>query len=214
MLVFRENLRKLVYLIITIGFGVANAGSYDDFFVAVTRDDARTIRELLQRGFDPNSRSPDGQTGLLLALRDGSLNAAEAMLSSAALEVNALNTVGESALMVSALHGRIDWSLRLLERGAKVNKSGWSPLHYAATGPEPKLVQRLLDRGAAIDADSPNRSTALMMAARYGTETSVDLLLARGADPRRRNDLGMTAADFARSGGREALAARLEKLTR
>jgi ankyrin repeat protein len=53
-----------------------------------------------------------------------------------------------------------------------------------------------------------------MMAARYGNEASVDLLLARGADPRARNDRSMNAAEFARSAGREALAARLEALAR
>jgi hypothetical protein len=90
-----------------------------------------------------------------------------------------------------------------------VNKPGWSPLHYAATGPDPKIVELLLDRGAVVDADSPNRSTPLMMAARYGKEGSVKLLLARGADPKRTNDLNQTAADFARSAGRESLAAQL-----
>ena len=75
-------------------------------------------------------------------------------------------------------------------------------------------MQLLLDKGAALEAESPNGSTPLMMAAGYGAEASVDLLLARGADPRRRNDLQLTAADFARRAQREALAARLDKLAR
>jgi uncharacterized protein len=83
-------------------------------------------------------------------------------------------------------------------------------LHYAASGPEPKLLAWLLDQGAAIDAPSPNRTTALMMAARYGAIDGADLLLARGANARLRNDRELSAADFARMAGREALAARLE----
>jgi ankyrin repeat protein len=71
-----------------------------------------------------------------------------------------------------------------------------------------------LDKGATIEALSPNRSTPLMMAARYGSEASVDLLLARGANTRLRNDRDMNAADFARSAGRDALAARLDALAR
>ena len=67
----------------------------------------------------------------------------------------------------------------------------------------------LLDRGAPIDAPSPNRSTPLMMAARYGAEANVDLLLARGADLRLRNDLDLDAADFAKLGAREFLLPRL-----
>jgi ankyrin repeat protein len=53
-----------------------------------------------------------------------------------------------------------------------------------------------------------------MMAAQYGSEASVELLLSRGADPKARNDRGLGAADFARLGQRDALAARLEALAR
>jgi ankyrin repeat protein len=48
-----------------------------------------------------------------------------------------------------------------------------------------------------------------MMAARYGAEATVDLLLARGADKQLRNDLGLDATEFARLGGRDFLLARL-----
>jgi ankyrin repeat protein len=82
-------------------------------------------------------------------------------------------------------------------------------LHYAATGPEPCLVALLLERGAQVDAPSPNGSTALMMAARYGSDDSAFLLLAKGASTSARNQKDMNAADFARSVGRDALAAKL-----
>jgi ankyrin repeat protein len=177
----------------------------------VNRDDGRTVRQLIERGFDPNSRDPKGQAALHLALRDGSLVVAEALWASPALDVSALNANGESPLMMAALRGNLAWAQRLLERGAQVQKDGWSPIHYAATGPEPKLVALLLDKGAPIDAESPNRSTPLMMASRYGAEASVDLLLARGADARRRNDLNLSAVDFARQAGRDFLVERLQK---
>jgi len=199
------------YLVVGMWFSVANAGAYEDFFQAVNRDDGRTVRQLIERGFDPNSRDPKGQAALHLALRDESLGVAEALWASPALDVSALNANGESPLMMAALRGNLAWAQRLLERGAQVHKDGWSPIHYAATGPEPKLVALLLDKGAAIDAESPNRSTPLMMASRYGAEASVDLLLARGADARRRNDLNLSAVDFARQAGRDFLVERLQK---
>ncbi|HWR86846.1 MAG TPA: ankyrin repeat domain-containing protein [Acidiferrobacterales bacterium] len=186
------------------------AGAYEDFFDAVKRDDGDTVRALVLRGMDPNSRSPQGQTALHLALRDRSLRVADALWASPALDVNALNASGETPLMLAALRGDIGWVNRLIERGAKVHQEGWSPLHYAATGNEPRIVALLLDRGAPIDAPSPNRSTPLMMAARYGAEASVDLLLARGADKRLRNDLGLDAGAFAKLGGREFLLQRLD----
>ena len=192
----------------------AQADAVDDavsFFRAVGVDNARTVRSLLAAGFDPNTTDPKGQRPLYLAMRDESFQVAELLLSHLALQVDATNAVDETALMMAALKGRLDWVQRLLDRGAQANRSGWTALHYAASGPEPKVLGLLLDRGAQIDAPSPNRTTALMMAARYGDERSVDLLLARGADARAKNDLGLNASDFAQRGGRESLAARLKK---
>jgi len=193
--------------------GPARAGSYEDFFIAITRDNAGTITELLQRGFDANSRDANGQTGLFLALRAESLKAANAIIQGPGLDVDARNNAGETALMMAALRGQTAQARQLLQRGATVNQTGWTPLHYAATGPRTELVATFLDQGAQIDAPSPNGSTPLMMASRYGPEASVDLLLARGADLNRRNEQGLGAADFARLGGRESLAERLAART-
>jgi ankyrin repeat protein len=206
-----KHLKYVFYLIVVMTFSGARAGAYEDFFQAVNRNDDRTIRQLLERGFDPNSRDPQGQTALHLALRDESSTVAEALWTSASLDVSAVNASGETPLMMAALRGNLGWAQRLLQRGAQVHKEGWSPIHYAATGPEPKMVALLLEKGAPIDAESPNRSTPLMMASRYGAEAGVDLLLARGADARRRNDLNLSAIDFARQGGRDFLVERLQK---
>jgi len=214
MRILMDHLKKAAYLFVAIGFSSSFAGSYEDFFRAVEVNDGSVVRTLIQRGFDANSRDPKGQTGLILALRGGAFDAADALLKAPNLDVNALNDAGESALMMAALKGQADWSQRLIEHGASIAKPGWSPIHYAATGPDTAVVKLLLDKGAPIDARSPNGSTPLMMAAQYGAETSVELLLQRGADPRVRNERGLTAADFARLAKREALATRLEHAQR
>ncbi len=201
--------RYSLYIAVNICVCAAYAGSYEDFFQAVNRDDGEAVKALVQRGFDVNSRNPEGQTALHLALRDQAPRVALALWAVAALDVNALNASGESPLMMAGLRGSMEWAGRLIERGAKVHQDGWSPLHYAATGPDPKVVAMLLDRGAPIDARSPNNTTPLMMAAGYGAEASVDLLLARGANKRLFNDRGLDAAAFAKSGGRAFLVDRL-----
>ncbi len=202
--------RFVFYLVLAFGISSSIAGSYEDYFRALEVDDAGTVSGLLERGFDPNAPDENGQVGLYLALRDGALKVAATLLAHPELKVDAVNAADETPLMMAALRGNREWTQRLLDRGAQLNRRGWTPLHYAASGPEPKLLTLLLERGALIEAASPNRTTPLMMAARYGAPGAAEVLLARGADPRARNDLGLTAADFARQAGREALAASLQ----
>lgn len=202
----RNFFKTLLHLLVFIGFSAANAGSYDDFFVAINRDDPSTVRRLLDRGFDPNTRSPQGQYGLYLALREASLGVAGVLLDSPKTEVEARNLDDESPLMIAALKGHVDMVRRLLAREADVNKTGWTPLHYAATGGNVEVIRLLLDAHAYIDAESPNGTTPVMMAARYGSDDAVKALIEAGADVTLRNQLGMTAQDFARGAGRDRLA--------
>jgi uncharacterized protein len=203
-----------LYLVVVIGFSAARADAYVDFFRAVNLDDARTVNQLLARGFDPNAVNTRAQPALVQALQDEAPKVAAALLAHPALKIDAPTPAGETALMMAALAGNLEWTEKLMARGAQINREGWTPLHYAASGPEPKVVVLLLDKGADINAPSPNRSTPLMMAARYGSESNAHVLLARGADPRLRNDLGLSAVDFARTGGRDSLVTKIEQASR
>jgi ankyrin repeat protein len=168
-----------------------------NFFRAVDVDNADGVQEILARGFDPNTLSEYGQTGLILAMREDSPKVATVLMASPELKVDATNHANETALMMAALHGRLEWVRKLLDRGAKVQREGWTPLHYAATGPNVEVVALLLGLGASIDGRAPNGNTPLMMAARFGDENSVKLLVQRGANKTLRNDRNQTAADLA-----------------
>lgn len=216
----RIHLKFIAYLVLAFGMSSADAGAYVDFFRALSIDNVQTADELLGRGFDPNSVDEKGQPALLLSLREESFRIAGRLLAHPRLRVDQPNRVGETALMTAALKGQTDWVQRLLDRGARLEGlvepggRGWTPLHYAASGPQPAVVQLLVARGAQVDARSANGSTPLMMAARYGSEDGALWLLARGADPRLRNDLDLAAADFARQAGRDRLAERLAAAAR
>ncbi len=208
---FRNNFKFIFYAAVLFCFSAAKSGSYDDFFVAVQRDNPGQVQALLARGFDPNTVDPEGRSGFAAALRAGSTKVAELLAAHPGFDVNALSTAGESPLMLAAIKGDVTLSRRLLERGARLDLPGWTPLHYAASGPSTELVVLLLDRGATIDAASPNGSTPLMLAARNGSIDNAELLLARGADPRKRNQRDLAAADFAAEAGRDALAQALRQ---
>ena len=135
----------------------------------------------------------------------GSFSIMSVLVAQPQLAIDATNTVRETPLMMAALKGHTVWVRRLVERGAQVQREGWSPLLYAATGPATDAVQLLLDKGALIDAPSPRGDTPLMMAARFGAESSVGLLLARGADRSLRNDRQQTVVEVAKAAGRDFL---------
>ncbi len=211
--------RRAVLGLAAVGLAEAvRAGSFEDFFTAIRRDDGNAILALLRRGFDPNTRDATGQPGLTLALQLQSLRAFAALMAAPTLDVEARNAQGESALMLAAIRGDIDAAKALIARDADVNKTGWTPLHYAAAGTGAQhvaIMALLLENHAYIDAESPNGTTPLMMAAQYGTHEGVQLLLDEGADPSLKNQLGLTAADFAlraqRSGVADAIAAAVRR---
>jgi len=198
----RIYFKSIFYLIVSIAVSVCYAGSYEDFFKAIQSDDGPAISALLARGFDGNTRDAQGQSGLYLATRDKSLKAVNALLAWRKINVEARNSADESPLMIAALNGSSDLAQVLITKGADVNKTGWAPLHYAATRGHLQMITLLLDNYAYIDAASPNGTTPLMMAAFYGTPQSVKLLLDAGADPLIKNDQSLTAIDFAQRNNR------------
>lgn len=193
--------------VVLIGFIFLNssswAGSYEDYFKAVQFDDVNTVRALLQRGFDPNTVNPAGLSGLMLAVKEPSLKVAQLLLSWPKVKAEVRNDKDESVLMLAALKGYLPLVKRLVELDADVNKPGWTPLHYAASTGQVAVIEFLLENSAYIDAESPNGSTPLMMAALYGSPESVKLLIQAGADLNVKNQLGLTALDFAVRGQRQ-----------
>lgn len=211
----KRYLNYVVLSIVLMGCSAVRADSYTDFFRALDRDDAGTASSLLARGFDVNTPNPEGQPALTLALQRGAGQVAEVLIAHPQLRVDALNAVGETAVMMAALHGRLPALRALVQRGGRLDSpTGWTALHYAAASTEQAGVAFLLERGAALEAVSPSGMTPLMMAARWGGEPVIDALLARGADVTRKHPSGATAADLARASGREWLVERLSRPTR
>ncbi|SNS78652.1 hypothetical protein SAMN06265795_106175 [Noviherbaspirillum humi] len=177
---------------------IAVGGAYEDYFRAVATDGASTVRSLLQRGFDVNATEPQrGDTGLILALREDCMKVFDVLLNAPNVNLEARSGNGDTALMIAAYKTNLPAVKALLDKGAEVNRPGWAALHYAAAAGSNDIVALLLERYAYIDAESPNKTTPIMMAARGGHILTVKLLLDEGADVTLKNDQGMTAIDFA-----------------
>jgi ankyrin repeat protein len=89
------------------------------------------VTAVLARGVSPNARDPNGETGLIVAMRYESLNVARLLMEQPGIDLEAKAPNGNTALMMAAFRktGRPCW---MLKRGAQVNQKGWTALHYAA----------------------------------------------------------------------------------
>ena len=173
----RNYFKYWTLCIVSIGFFSANAGSYEDFFAAIRKDDAQTITSLIQRGFEPNTPDPDGLHPLMLAVQLDSLKAARALAVAPRMRLDARNPHDETPLMLASLRGHTELARELIARQADVNKTGWTPLHYAATRGHRDMMRLLLDHEAYIDSEADNGTTPLMMAAYSAPPLAVKLLL-------------------------------------
>ena len=207
---FTLSMKRIVFIGLFTISSTIFAGSYEDFFKATQTDEVKVISSLLSRGFDPNTVNLNAEPALLATLREGSLKSFEVLAKHPKVNLNVRNAHGESALMLLSLKGQLPLAKLLISREADINHPGWTALHYAATGGHADIIQLLLDQSAYIDAESPNGSTPLMMAARYGNLKSVQLLIDEGADVLIKNQLGLSALDFAKQGFRSDTVAALE----
>lgn len=183
----------------------------DRFIYAVKFNDLKTVRAMVERGFDPNvTEAYRGESALMIAVREDSYDVFAYLIHHPKLQLDARANNGDTALMLAAWLEKVDWVSELIFAGASVNQSGWTALHYAAAVGHEQIVAVLLENKADVNAHSPNQTTPLMMAARKGSVPVARLLLQAGANRDLRNALGMNALDFAIESEKQAMQAFLK----
>lgn len=185
----------------------AQSGARDELFRAIQRDDAHALRTALLRGADGNALDDAGEPAIVLAARSKCWNAVRALVELRGTRLDAANRDGSTAIMYAALHGELQLVRDMVGRKAEVNKAGWTALHFAAANGHVELIRFLLEHHAYIDAESPNGTTPLMMAARQAQSSAVRFLIDEGADPTPRNQSGLDAAAYAKLAGDTDLSA-------
>lgn len=192
--------------LVVAGPAPAQAPADERFWRDVAIDNRRGVERALRDGVDPNAVDARGEPALLVALRHDAGAVAQLLAAHPRLEVDRRNALDETALMLAVHRRQPEVARVLLARGARVDQPGWTALHYAADAGAEDLVRLLVEAGARIEAQSPNGTTPLMMAARNAHGGVARWLVAQGARTDPRNAQGWSAADFARSAGAVALA--------
>lgn len=168
------------------------------FRVQMEAGNLSRARAWLDAGIDPNFLGDRVGSGLMIAAREGNIPLME-LFAARGADVNQANQLGETALMHAAWKGRIEAARWLLAHGARVDSESmqWTALHYAVFAGHSDIAALLLEKGADLNARTPNGSSVLMMAVYEGHEDVARWLLARGADTSVKNENGDGALEWA-----------------
>jgi ankyrin repeat protein len=142
----------------------------------------------------------------LMASRSWTRGIAITILAGAVALPALLRAAPDAALVAdAAMHGDRDAVRTLLKQAADVNAAqgdGMTALHWAAMKNDPELAQTLLFAGANIKAATRiGAYTPLVLAAREGNATVMDVLLKAGADVNTKTANGTTALMLAAQSG-------------
>ena len=138
---------------------------------------------LLQWGANIDARYHDGQTPLHVASVSGRLEMVAFLLAQGA-DIVAQTNWSDIAFTAAASQGHGAIAELLFDKGNDVMTATQktSGLIMATRGGHVSLVASLLDREIPVNAVHESGLTALLLAASYGYEQVVTLLIARGAD--------------------------------
>ena len=162
---------------------------------AILANDGATVTALIHDGANPSANGDAGRSLLEFAIWKEKPKAFNALLAAGADTAHA-DDEGDTVMCYAAKIEDASYMNALLVKKVDpnvINKiSGDSPLMDAAlTGHQPQL-HALLQAGARLDAAEPNGDNALIMAAQANKTQVVLDLLAAGADPLAKNQMGAT----------------------
>jgi len=179
---------------------------------AATRGQVDRLRELLDRGLDPNAADVRGVTVLHEAVCYGERDAARVLLEAGADPNRASAVTHATPLHWAVDEGASQIAELLLEGGADPNAkararfllgasvgSGITPLHVAANEDDTGSIRALIRHGARLDEPTSRGITPLEVAVTGGSDRAADLLVQRGAEVNAVDHDGFTALHLAAS---------------
>jgi ankyrin repeat protein len=209
----------LVTKLVAAGADVNAANRYGitPLGLAAENGSARVVELLLAAGANPNAAEPEGETPLMTAARTGAPAVIRALVARGANVQAREGWLGQTALMLAVAEDHAEAAAALIAAGADVNarsaptnlpdlewdvigmsttvfpRGRWTPLMFAAREGAVSAARVLIDRGADLDLQDPDGTTALVLAIINAHYDVAALLLERGANPNIADTSGMAA---------------------
>jgi ankyrin repeat protein len=168
------------------------------FFEAIRAGDRAKVDELLSSDATLLAAKDEKGLGAYVAARYSGRNDLAALLLEKGVELD---------VFAACMAGAKERALQLIGENTELVKAysndGWTPLHLACFFGQPRVVEALIEKGAAVRARSTNpmQNTPLHAAAAGRSKDAVRALLEHGADVNARQEGGWTALHAASQNG-------------
>ncbi|STX52092.1 ankyrin 3 [Legionella busanensis] len=153
--------------VVTKQLASRRANSINLLWLAASFGHVSLVEELIDQGTEVNIADSDGDTPLLMALKNHYLQVASYLIASKA-NVNLANNDGITPLHMAANFGHLPLIKQLTDEGAKVNvvdNDGLTPLHTAAREGQVEISKYLIQAGADLFLTTKLGNTPLSIAA-------------------------------------------------
>lgn len=187
---------------------------------AIEADDTAGVKAILAEGLKDSQRCRHTESALAVAARRGNMEVVKALFAAGAEPVEP-RCPNPSPLWEASEQGHADVVALLLSRKADIHFKvgiGSTPLLAALSGPlieegpagdVKKTAELLLDAGSDPNVENQYGNTPLLLAVSRADARLVNLLLAHGAVPDRKNKDGISPLDFAGKEGLDFIASLL-----
>ncbi|HEY4215143.1 MAG TPA: ankyrin repeat domain-containing protein [Steroidobacteraceae bacterium] len=189
-----------------VGHGGELYAGWQPLAIAVSRNDARIVGELLASGARADEPTPRGDTPLLVAVKYHAPAVIADLLRTGANPAQA-GEADQTALCYATAHADVEVIDALLQKGVSPNTHARDedpPIVIAARSDNETLVRRLVDAGADVNAVSAQGVSAAMIASGGSDPEVLRALIAAKANLALRDKTGRDALWVASNSGNEA----------